>query len=41
MIVDVFRENGEHARSAAGMAGLPFNNAVEAEMIVEVEFVAR
>ncbi|MGY4314243.1 enamine deaminase RidA (YjgF/YER057c/UK114 family) [Bradyrhizobium sp. JR3.5] len=27
---------GKHARSAVGMAGLPFNNAVEVEMIVEV-----
>jgi enamine deaminase RidA (YjgF/YER057c/UK114 family) len=28
---------GKHARSAVGMEGLPFNNAVEVEMIVEVE----
>jgi hypothetical protein len=27
---------GKHARSAVGMSGLPFNNAVEVEMIVEV-----
>jgi enamine deaminase RidA (YjgF/YER057c/UK114 family) len=26
-----------YARSAVGMAGLPFDNAVEVEMIVEVE----
>jgi enamine deaminase RidA (YjgF/YER057c/UK114 family) len=38
LMVDVFGEaNGKHARSAVGMAGLPFNNAVEVEMIVEVE----
>ena len=27
---------GTHARSTDAMAGLPFNNAVEVEMIVEV-----
>src|SRR5215469_7591063 len=37
LMVDVFGEAGKHARSAVGMAGLPFNNAVEVEMIVEVE----
>jgi enamine deaminase RidA (YjgF/YER057c/UK114 family) len=38
LMVQVFGESiGKHARSAVGMAGLPFNNAVEAEMIVEVE----
>lgn len=37
LMVQVFGEAiGKHARSAVGMAGLPFNNAVEAEMIVEV-----
>jgi enamine deaminase RidA (YjgF/YER057c/UK114 family) len=37
LMVEVFSEaNGKHARSAVGMAGLPFNNAVEVEMIVEV-----
>jgi enamine deaminase RidA (YjgF/YER057c/UK114 family) len=36
-VVEVFGEAiGKHARSAVGMAGLPFNNAVEVEMIVEV-----
>src|ERR1700746_3071055 len=31
--VEVFGEAiGKHARSAVGMAGLPFNNAVEVEM---------
>jgi enamine deaminase RidA (YjgF/YER057c/UK114 family) len=38
LMVDVFGPTiGKHARSAVGMAGLPFNNAVEVEMIVEVE----
>ncbi|MGY3581771.1 enamine deaminase RidA (YjgF/YER057c/UK114 family) [Bradyrhizobium sp. USDA 4341] len=38
LMVDVFGEKiGKHARSAVGMAGLPSNNAVEVEMIVEVE----
>ncbi|MFB9269664.1 RidA family protein [Bradyrhizobium erythrophlei] len=37
LIVQVFGEAaGKHARSAVGMAGLPLNNAVEVEMIVEV-----
>jgi enamine deaminase RidA (YjgF/YER057c/UK114 family) len=36
LMVQVFGEAGRHARSAIGMAGPPFNNAVEVEMIVEV-----
>jgi enamine deaminase RidA (YjgF/YER057c/UK114 family) len=37
LMVEVFGEAiGKHARSAVGMAGLQFNNAVEVEMIVEV-----
>jgi enamine deaminase RidA (YjgF/YER057c/UK114 family) len=37
LMVEVFGEaTGKHARSAVGMAGLPFNNAVEVEMRVEV-----
>ena len=37
LMVEVFGEAiVKHARSAVGMAGLPFNNAVEVEMIVEV-----
>jgi enamine deaminase RidA (YjgF/YER057c/UK114 family) len=37
LMVEVFGEAiGKHARSAVGMAGLPFDNAVEVEMIVEV-----
>jgi len=37
LFVEVFGEKGKHARSAVGMNGLPFNMAVEIEMIVEVE----
>jgi enamine deaminase RidA (YjgF/YER057c/UK114 family) len=38
LMVQVFGETiGKHARSSVGMAGLPFNNTVEVEMIVEVE----
>ena len=36
LMVEVFGAAGKHARSAVGMAGLPFNNAVEVEMIIEV-----
>jgi enamine deaminase RidA (YjgF/YER057c/UK114 family) len=36
LMVDVFGEAGRHARSAVGMAELPFGIAVEIEMIVEV-----
>ena len=37
LMVQVFGEAiGKHARSAVGMSSLPFNNAVEVEMIVEV-----
>ena len=34
LMVEVFSENGKHARSAVGMASLPRNIAVEIEMIV-------
>jgi enamine deaminase RidA (YjgF/YER057c/UK114 family) len=38
LMVEVFGEAiGKHARSAVGMAGLPSNDAVEVEMIAEVE----
>ncbi len=37
LMVEVFGEKGKHARAAVGMASLPFNIAVEIEMIVEVE----
>jgi enamine deaminase RidA (YjgF/YER057c/UK114 family) len=36
-MVEVFGENGRHARSAVGMAELPANIPVEIEMILEVE----
>jgi enamine deaminase RidA (YjgF/YER057c/UK114 family) len=37
LLVEIFGENGRHARSAVGMASLPFGIPVEIEMIVEVE----
>ncbi|MBK9105715.1 MAG: RidA family protein [Saprospiraceae bacterium] len=37
MMVAVFGEKGKHARSSVGMCSLPFNIAVEVELIVEVE----
>ena len=37
LLVEVFGDKGRHARSAVGMGSLPFNIAVEIEMIVEVE----
>jgi enamine deaminase RidA (YjgF/YER057c/UK114 family) len=37
LIVQVFGEKGKHARSAVGMCSLPYNMAVEIELIVEVE----
>jgi enamine deaminase RidA (YjgF/YER057c/UK114 family) len=37
VLVKVFGENGRHARSAVGMAGLPGNIPVEIEIIFEVE----
>lgn len=37
LMVEVFGERGKHARSAVGMHALPFNIAVEIELIVEVE----
>jgi len=37
LMVAVFGEKGRHARSAVGMGALPFNIAVEVEVIVEVE----
>ncbi|MES2355563.1 MAG: RidA family protein [Pseudomonadota bacterium] len=36
LLVSVFGECGKHARSAVGMAALPFNTAVEIDMVVEV-----
>lgn len=37
LLVELFGERGRHGRSALGMAQLPHNNAVEVEMIVEIE----
>jgi len=37
LMVAVFGEQGRHARSAVGMSALPFNFAVEIDLIVEVE----
>lgn len=37
LMVEVFGENGKHARSSVGMSSLPGNIPVEIEMIVEVE----
>jgi enamine deaminase RidA (YjgF/YER057c/UK114 family) len=37
LMVEIFGENGKHARSAVGMNALPNNIAVEVEMIVEVK----
>ncbi|MEO8538972.1 MAG: RidA family protein [bacterium] len=36
LLVEIFGENGRHARSAVGMAALPRNISVEIEMIVEI-----
>ena len=37
LMVEIFGDNGKHARSAVGMYSLPFNMAVEIEVIVEIE----
>lgn len=37
LMVEVFGERGKHARSAIGVAALPRQQAVEIELIVEVE----
>jgi enamine deaminase RidA (YjgF/YER057c/UK114 family) len=36
LMVEIFGENGKHARAAVGMYALPGNISVEVEMIVEV-----
>jgi enamine deaminase RidA (YjgF/YER057c/UK114 family) len=36
LFIEVFGENGRHARSAVGMGSLPSNITVEIEVIVEV-----
>jgi enamine deaminase RidA (YjgF/YER057c/UK114 family) len=35
LLIELFGENGRHARSSVGMAELPMNIAVEVEMIVQ------
>jgi enamine deaminase RidA (YjgF/YER057c/UK114 family) len=37
LMIEVFGENGRHARSAVGMAALPSGIPVEIEMILEVD----
>jgi len=37
LLVDVFGENGRHARAAVGSIGLPLDAPVMVEMVVEVE----
>jgi len=36
LLIEVFGESGRHARSAVGMAELPFDIAVEIELVAEV-----
>lgn len=37
LMVEIFGENGRHARSAVGMCSLPMNMAVEIELVVEIK----
>jgi enamine deaminase RidA (YjgF/YER057c/UK114 family) len=37
LLIEVFGENGRHARSAVGMGSLPDQIPVEIEMIVEIK----
>ena len=37
LMVAVFGEKGKHTRAAVGMASLPFDIAVEIDLIVEIE----
>jgi enamine deaminase RidA (YjgF/YER057c/UK114 family) len=37
LMAEVFGDKGRHARSAVGTNALPFNMAVEIELVVEVE----
>jgi enamine deaminase RidA (YjgF/YER057c/UK114 family) len=37
LLVNLYGEAGRHARSAVGMASLPYGIPVEIEMVVEVE----
>ncbi|MCU6711468.1 RidA family protein [Paenibacillus sp. J5C_2022] len=36
LLIDVFGENGKHARSAIGTSDLPFHTPVEIELIAEI-----
>ncbi len=37
LLLEIFGENGKHARSALGVAALPLNASVEIELTVEIE----
>jgi enamine deaminase RidA (YjgF/YER057c/UK114 family) len=37
LLLEIFGDNGKHARSAVGMAVLPLNASVEIELTVEVK----
>ena len=37
LLVEIFGEQGKHARAAVGMISLPINISVEIEMIVELK----
>ncbi len=37
ILLELFGENGQHARSAVGVSSLPFNSSVEIELIVQIE----
>jgi enamine deaminase RidA (YjgF/YER057c/UK114 family) len=37
LLLEIFGNNGKHARSAVGMAVLPLNASVEIELTVEIE----
>ena len=37
LLVEVFGDNGKHARAAFGVAQIPFGSCVEIDLVVEVE----
>jgi enamine deaminase RidA (YjgF/YER057c/UK114 family) len=37
LFLEVFGENGIHARSAVGVRSLPYNSAVEIEAVIQIE----
>jgi enamine deaminase RidA (YjgF/YER057c/UK114 family) len=37
LLIEVFGDKGKHSRTAVGVASLPFNWTVEADLIVEIE----